>query len=57
MALDSPGGDWHLTEGEADALAIASRLEAGRVVCASGTSGWTVATRADAAELLRGGQP
>ena len=48
VALDAPGGDWHLVEGEADALAIAASLEAGRVVCASGTSGWTVATCADA---------
>ena len=48
MALDAPDGDWHLTEGEADALAIAAALldagELGRVVCASGTSGWNPAT-------------
>ena len=48
VALDAPGGDWHLVEGEADALAIASTLDAGRVVCASGTSGFAVATCADA---------
>ena len=51
VALDAPGGDWHLTEGEADALAVAADLsergEPGRVVCASGTSGWTAATCAD----------
>ena len=50
VALDAPGGDWHLTEGEADALAIGAGLDAGRVVCASGTSGWTVATCADAGD-------
>ena len=29
MALEAAGGAWHLTEGEADALAIASCLESG----------------------------
>ena len=50
VAIDEPGGSWHLCEGEADALAVASTFDAGRVVCASGSSGWTVATCADAGE-------
>ena len=29
VALEAAGGAWHLTEGEADALAIASCLESG----------------------------
>ena len=48
VALDIDVGDWHLTEGEADALAVASTLERGRVVCASGASGWQLATCRDA---------
>ena len=48
VPLDTDGGDWHLTEGEADALAVASTLETGRVVCAAGTAGWKLSTCDDA---------
>ena len=46
VALDSPGGAWHLTENEPDALAVAADLlisttqPAGRVVAAGGLSGF-----------------
>ena len=54
VALDAPGDDWHLVEGEADALAVAADLlergEGGRVVCANGTSSFNLATCADAGD-------
>ena len=48
VPLDTDSGDSHLTEGEADALAVASTLETGRVVCAAGTAGWKLSTCDDA---------
>ena len=41
-------GSTDATEGEADALAVASTLETGRVVCAAGTAGWKLSTCDDA---------